>query len=90
MAVWMTLSGLQGHSPIADVFEWQFSYISAAVKKISSHRVCCHSSASCYHRCHLSAKYGFKPRLKDSLLVWTLSLVDLQISVKHWFHCRLK
>jgi len=33
-AIPMTLSDLQGHSPIATVFKWNFSYSFAAVDRI--------------------------------------------------------
>jgi len=36
MAIPMTLSDLQGHSPIAGIFKWDFPYSSAAVDKIST------------------------------------------------------
>ena len=32
----ITWSDLQGHAPVAGVFEWEFSYSDAAVDKISA------------------------------------------------------
>jgi len=51
----MTLSDFQGHSPISSLFKCDFSYICAAVDKISTERASRGPSAIAEHLVHMHA-----------------------------------